>query len=355
MIYIISNFLIVILLGVFLGAYKNDNRYTKNFMYISFLMLVVLHSIVDAESMPDLPSYLLAFQDVRHYKITELQNSFWADSFELGYMVFMKIVSYVTSNFNIFLAISSIIWLSAYYSAIRKYSPYIFVSIVLFLVTIYDQSIFVLRQHLAMAILVLSWDSIIKKEPIKFACFCGVAFTLHVSAIVFAPLYILYQIRDHRKYIMSILAACVVFASSYFVILEYIGSSVMDNASTYLYNIKYEGSNYNEAIMMTILMSSMIFFMRKHVFEDGMNRLLFSFMCIGLVGSFFGVGNSATGRLFAYFTAIPYMMVPVVMTYIKDKPVKVIYATGIIALYAFVAYVGSQSHNFDNMKLISMF
>lgn len=352
--YIISNFVIIVILGLLFGAQKNDGRYTKIFMYISFIMMVVLHSIVDAESMPDLPYYKLGFQDVVHYNITELQESFWANQFELGYMVFMKVISFITSNFNVFLAISSIIWLSAYYFAIRKFSPYVFVSILLFLVTIFDQSIFVLRQHLAMAILVLSWDFIIKKEPLKFACLCGLAFTMHVSSIVYAPLYFLYNIRNRRKYMMAILAVCVVFAFSYFLILEYIGSSVMDNASTYLYNEKYDGSNYNSAIMMALLMASMIFFMGKHVFEDGINRLLFSFMCIGLIGSFFGVGNSATGRLYSYFTTIPYMVVPVVMTYIKDKPIKVIYAVGVISLYAFIAYVGSQTHNFDNMKLISI-
>ena len=321
-------------------------------MKISFFMLVILHSIVDADTMPDLPFYSSAFQDIIHYRINELHNSEWILSFEIGYLVFMKIVSFVTSNFNVFLAVSSVIMLSSYYNVIRKFSPNIFVSIVLFLVTIYDQSFFVLRQHLAMSILVLSWDSIIKKEPLKFACLCGLACTMHISAIIYIPLYFLYNIREPKKYVMVILVACVVFASSYFVILEYIGSAVMNNASTYLYNTKYDGSNYNEAIMMTMLIASMLYFMRKRVFEDGINRLLFSFMCIGLVGSFFGVGNSSTGRLFAYYTTIPYMMVPVVMTYIKNRPTKVVYATGVIALYAFVAYFGSQAQNFENMKLV---
>ena len=70
------------------------------------------------------------------------------------------------------------------------------------------------------------------------------------------------------------------------------------------------------------------------------------------MGTFFGVGNSSTGRLFSYFTYIPYLLVPVVMKYIKNKLIRVGFATCYLSLYIYISYFGSASIYYEGMKLL---
>lgn len=355
MAYLIANFCFVIFLGLFSGSYDNKSKNIKFFMWGSFVLLFIVHSFVKPDSVPDLPNYLDAYEELSYYSFFDLPDSILAYSYELGFLYFMKTISILSTNFTFFLCFFSFILLSCYYKVIREYSPFIFVSILLFLVTIFDQSIFVLRQHLAMAVLLLSWRYIINKDFIRFAFILLIAFSFHVSALVYLPLYFLYNIRNNKKYIVLVMLGCVVMSFAFFSIMEYVGLAVMDNSSTYLYNEKYDGSNYKEAIMMLLLLSSMVFFMRRDVFKPGINRLVFSIMCIGTLGALFGVGISATGRLFAYFTTIPYILVPIVMKYIKNKHIRWSYAVSIILLYSYISYFGTQASCFDSYRLISLF
>lgn len=150
--------------------------------------------------------------------------------------------------------------------------------------------------------------SYIQKEYVKFGLFLLVAFMLHRTALIYAPLFLLYNIRSNRVFITSIIVTCIVFATSYMLILRYLVSGLdsLQDYAGYINNTRYEGANYVDFILMFSLLLSMLYFMRSAIFEEGINRLLFSIICIAVMGTFFGVGNSSTGRLFSYFTYIPY-------------------------------------------------
>ena len=141
---------------------------------------------------------------------------------EFGFLCYMKTLSFISSDFTIVLIVNTLILLACYYRVILKYSPYVYVSILLLFVTIFGQSLFVLRQHLCMAILTLSWVHIFKKEYVKFGLFLLVAFMLHRTALIYAPLFLLYNIRSNRAFITSIIVTCIIFASSYMLILRYL-------------------------------------------------------------------------------------------------------------------------------------
>lgn len=350
-----SVFAFLLILGLFLLAYTKKSAGKINaFVVISFVVLFVVHAFVEVDSLHDLPIYKSAFLEGIKLPYTHLKDGFWAASMEFGFLCYMKTLSFISSDFTIVLIVNTLILLACYYRVILKYSPYVYVSILLLFVTIFGQSLFVLRQHLCMAILTLSWVHIFKKEYVKFGLFLLVAFMLHRTALIYAPLFLLYNIRSNRVFITSIIVTCIVFATSYMLILRYLVSGLdsLQGYAGYINNTRYEGANYVDFILMFSLLLSMLYFMRSAIFEEGINRLLFSIICIAVMGTFFGVGNSSTGRLFSYFTYIPYLLVPVVMKYIKNKLIRVGFATCYLSLYIYISYFGSASIYYEGMKLL---
>lgn len=122
--------------------------------------------------------------------------------------------------------------------------------------------------------------------------------------------------------------------------------------SGYLYNARYEGANYVDFILMSGLLASMLFFMKSAIFERGINRLLLSIISIAVIATFFGVGNSSTGRLFYYYTSIPFILVPNIMRYINNQIVRVGFAVCYIGLYVYISYFGSSATFFENMSFL---
>lgn len=350
---LIYNFLFILVLGFILGA---NTQYSKGrintFVVLSFVSSFVIHTFVDPMSVSDLPAYKDAFNECRILPFLRLKDGFGAGSMEIGFLWYMKFLSLISNDFIIVLIVSSLIMLCCYYKTILTYSPYTYVSILLLLVTVFDQSIFVLRQHLAMALLTLSWDSIINRNYRRFGVFIIIAFLLHRTALVFVPLYFLYNIENKKKYILALLISCLVFGFSYIIILRYFSSLMSRDYSGYIDNVRYEGANYVDFILMSGLLASMLFFMKSAVFERGINKLLLSIISIAVIASFFGVGNSSTGRLFYYYTAIPFILVPNIMKYINNPIVRVGYAVGYIGLYVYVSYLGSAAVNFENMSFL---
>lgn len=350
---LIYNFLFILVLGFILGA---NTQYSKGrintFVVLSFVSSFIIHSFVDPMSVSDLPAYNDAFNECINLPFLRLKDSFWASSMEVGFLWYMKFLSLISDDFIIVLIVCSLIMLCCYYRTILTYSPYTYVSILLLLVTVFDQSIFVLRQHLAMALLTLSWNSVINKNYRRFGVFIIIAFLLHRTALVYAPLFFLYNIENKKKYILTLLTSCLVFGVSYFAILKYVTSLMSRDYSGYLNNVRYEGANYVDFILMSGLFISMIFFMKSAVFERGINKLLLSIISIAVIASLFGVGNSSTGRLFYYYTAIPFILVPNIMKYINNQIVRVGFAACYIGLYVYVSYFGSTIIHFKNMSFL---
>lgn len=352
---LISHFIIILILGIVMRANLRSSTGKINaFIVLSFISLFVIHTFVDPMSVKDLPAYKAAFQECINLPLLKVKDGFWASTMEIGFLWYLKVLSYVSDNFIIVLIVSSLILLYCYYRTILRYSPYTYVSILLLLVTVFDQSIFVLRQHLAMAFLTLSWDSIIKKDYRKFAIFIVIAFLFHRTSLVYVPLIFLYNIDNDRKYVITLLLSCVFLSLFYYGALQFIVSYMGRDYSGYLFNSRYEGANYVNFFLMSGFLISMLIFMKSAVFKKGINRLLFTIIAIATIASFFGVGNSSTGRLFYYYTAIPFILVPNVMKYINNQLIRVAYATCCIGLNVYISYFGSTAVNFEGMSFIFM-
>ena len=204
---LLTNFFLCLLYAIlawFFRVRTKTRNFDKFFMAITFLQLVVVHSFIDPLSVPDLPSYQDLFFELKRTKgfaFFSLEGIEQID-IEPGYLLLTKLVSLLSNSFVIFLLCVSIIIIGSYFFVIKKYSPYTFISVIMLLLTSFNQSIFVLRQHIAMGLCLLTIPFVVKREQIKFLLIVFVAFLFHRTAVIWIPVYYLYGLKKDRNLLM---------------------------------------------------------------------------------------------------------------------------------------------------------
>jgi len=120
--------------------------------------------------------------------------------FEPGYIILNKVIGYFTADPQIFLAVLSILILIPICCMIWKRSVNPILSLLVFVaVGNLFSSYAALRQWCAVAVMVLSYDYIIRRKPIRFFITIAAACLFHQTALFFIPLYFVYPLRVTRQ------------------------------------------------------------------------------------------------------------------------------------------------------------
>lgn len=348
---LLTNFFLCLLYAIlawFFRVRTKTRNFDKFFMAITFLQLVVVHSFIDPFSVPDLPSYhdmFFELKKIKGFSFFSLKGIEQID-IEPGYLLFAKLVSLLSNSFVVFLLCVSIIIVGSYFFVFKKYSPYPFISIIMLLLTSFNQSIFVLRQHIAIGLCLLTIPLIIKREQIKFLFIVFVAFLFHRSAFIWIPVYYLYGLKKDRNLLMIGFfggIASYLFAS---VIYELVlNSFTAYNAYT------GEGSIVNLLIPSLVLVFYVIF-LRKKIFDKGINRLVFVCLMLYFVLSIGFYDIEGVGRLSEFYFCMFTIAIPITINYIKQGVVKNMYAICSLVLFFILTFFTGKIEYFEDFRLL---
>ena len=321
----------------------------KEKMYIcfSFLLLLFFHAFVEPSSMLDLPAYYDTFNELSQMSWMEcihLQGHYM----ELGYRLLMKAVSLFSSGFTGFLFVYSLLLLLLYYRIIKKYSPIVMMSVLMFLLTSYNQSLFVIRQHLAIAICLASIPLIINGKLVWFLVSCLIAASIHKTAIVFVPMYFLYQM-DTKKMVWMLIIVFLFMIGYFGTILRGVAYGL--GYDTYVEMERYEGLNYVSFLMAISFLLLYVLSLGKAVFEPGINKLVLIALSISTMVGLFGIGFSI-GRLGLYFSVFSILSFPISLSYIKNRFLKLGLIIVVLAFSFYPVYIGTSSLYVEEYKLI---
>lgn len=181
--YVFLYCLVLFLLMLFKGGKSKYEVY----LLLVLPILIYVHSFLDPNTIVDLPIYRESFADVRLTNVfnpvdLEIYRSFHKEEF--GFILLLKLVGLFTHDFNVFLCLYSCLLLGVYSYVILKLSPNVCLSILFLMVIVFDQSIFVLRQHLSVAFVLLTIPSIIERKIWRFTAIMTIAILFHKSSLV---------------------------------------------------------------------------------------------------------------------------------------------------------------------------
>lgn len=331
------------------GSIRSNNILDKRCIFLVFLPLLFLQTFKYTDSLDDLPIYEQVFEETRSMSITDLLNNgfFVGFSQEPGYILLNKIVSFISSNVNLLFGVVGFAILYCYAVSIYKYSPLVPLSCLLFVIGPFNQSLFVLRQHLAIALMIFGFQFIIQRRLKAFFLLFLISFFVHYTSIVFIPLYLLYGVKSNKKLFWMLLAIFVVVKLGMMFILNL--ATTLNGA----YSVYVEGdvvTNYKVALYFFGILLVRFYFMKDAFWAEGTNKLFSIVLILGFIFYLCGIGFAPTSRLFMGYQMPFCIIIPHTLVYIRNRGLRFLIA-GVFICGAFISYVNA-FHYVENFKLI---
>ena len=186
---------------------KLNTIYISNAIFVLEFTLLFLIFALRHQSMGIDLSYTTRYGYLGSYDI--ISSYSWYDvinihnflNYEKGYIIYNKLISSIYSNRQFFLAVTAFLVLFPPFSVMRKYSCDFELSIVILMgIPVFLQYFSGLRQALAVAFCIYSYNFVVKKNLLIFISIVLFACCFHSSALVFFVAYPLYYIKINGKF-----------------------------------------------------------------------------------------------------------------------------------------------------------
>ncbi|MCL2152337.1 MAG: EpsG family protein [Oscillospiraceae bacterium] len=273
----------------------------------------------------DLANYTRSFNNIR---------AGIAENYEPAYVALQFLVTRVTGNFNIFIAICSILSLIPILCVIyHEYDKYLWLGILAF-IPFYITSFSLLRAFLALACLLVAYHATNdSKRRLVFWSFALLAILFHYTAIVVVAALLIFNRRySYYWYVLAALAFCLLYFAGDLIysILSPFSARLQqyyDFQGTYApVNIFFYG-------MMTVL--SYIYY-KPLTRSDSRNIILINMMIFMLGFNITCIWVPVYGRVVQMFNLLAIFLVPEIIKCEKDKKIRVFYQIAFAVFYIFI-------------------
>ena len=301
--------LIIIIMG--LGLHPNTSKSgRKAFLWISFVMLTLISGLRDISVGVDTHYYVSMFETIERL-------NFEASRFENGFLFFLKIVHWMSTDVSFFLFISSCICIGVTCIFLDKHCDDVVLGMLLYiLLKSYFAQMALIRQSIATAIVMIAFSLLLQgntlRRKIASALVLFLATSIHTLAIAAFVPYVIWVWPERRlvnkltprntlKYsIVLMISSFVLFP----VILELVGKVfpqyVMYFTGTWGES-NYVASLFKLLIQFAFLIVGVYYFNRKEETSD-VDRLGMLMIMISVIVLTLSMRMEIWGRLAGLFT-----------------------------------------------------
>src|SRR5699024_4311729 len=264
----------------------------------------------------DYETYVIIYNKVNQLTYIEFLNT---NNYEVGFFTLEKLSHWV-GDVQFLFFLSSFLTLLFLYFALKQYIGKLSITLgyILYIFTVFPDSLNAVRQQLAIAIIVFSLKYIIEKKLIKFIIYVFLASTFHITAIIVIPFYFLFHYsgqeidrKDKYKIVLRVLflISIVIFIASYGYFLDLTAKlSGVERFSEYS-NESGTGNN-REIILNFFILLIMLFMRRSLIIFDGRNKLYIYFLIVGFLLSLSSIWNPIVSRMASYFDIALIFLIP---------------------------------------------
>jgi len=301
-------------------SFLSDSR-LHIYLILSLSVIFFFHAFKNPMTLSDIPDYAKAFDEAKQVSLSRVVSiGYESLKTEIGFAVVIKVLSSLFQSSQILFFLTSAFILSSVYFTVKKYSPLLWVSVFIFMTDSFPQSLFILRAFIAISIYLFAFPFIINRKMIPFLLFSGIAFSIHMSSIIFLPVYFLYGIKNWRFLLLVLMMIAVTVIIGFKLFLPLFVEYVIPGYSYYLLNAdNYEGASWKMPALLSAILLFRAVVMREHFFEEGINRLLSVVMVLGVIVYTAGMGFGLTSRIAMCFTNMTFLILPNTLQYIKSS------------------------------------
>lgn len=328
--------IIVVLLSLFFNIDKID-KLKKIWIIIIFFILTVISAIRSVNVGVDTIQYYDAFKKISLLSFNQSMNT----RYEIGFFYLVKLISCITSNPQIFLAIISFFIIPCIGRFIYKNSQNVVFSTLLYvLFNIYFFNLTGMRQSLALVFLLKAYEYIKSDNTKKFIIYTVIASLFHSSAIIFLILLALKKIKYKKKYyFLTIFISIVafIFLKPIFIAI----ANIIGKYSGYIDSKDFGVSNYFGSLfqfLLTFAVYSFCIFMyfanskkqknnSHNYFDIGLWLLSLNVIC-----QFMAMKMNIIGRMNQYFWIYSIILIPNLILLEKKSKKRMLLCVTIIFL-----------------------
>lgn len=301
------------------GKLKRKYFNTKKYLIICCAELIVLAGIRGYTVGADTETYLMAVDYYSSMSSSELISAklVYPFDFEIGYFLLTKLCVFLGIGKTGFLFVVALIIYIPVFHTIKKHSHMPYVSILTyFAFGLFSFSLGILRQMIAVSILLLGWDFVVERRMARYILLVLFAMTFHTTAAIGIFLYFLYEINWKRVLLVLIpLETVLVFLGRRIVILAI---SIFPKYAGFIGGVQdVQGGSYLMLILLNaVLYMSVLFHGNRNNEADDMTycALILS-ICLQCLGYAMGI----FGRIVSYYSIYLIIAIPSLIHNIRNK------------------------------------
>lgn len=188
--------------------------------------------------------YDVGYDYLTYYNYIIDSNSWIADNWEPFPLLMIQISQFFNAPVIFFFVYAFLILFFIFKGAERNsYSP--FESIIIFMSMFWLDSLSIMRQALACAILFWAFKYVRQKSFIKYFCCVLLAGCSHASAILGLPIFFLYNVKNPKKIIFPLLTLVIIIAAG---LEEYIHALSIDRYQDYLTDVNGKNNGSSKSV-----------------------------------------------------------------------------------------------------------
>lgn len=298
---------LLLLTSIFLHGNKFRNR---KYVIVACLLIFSVYGLrntfligVDSRY-----SYVRAFNDVSQMTWKQLISG--EREYNNAYFLLNKLVFEMGGDYQLFVSLEALFITVCFGRMVYSYSPSPIQSICYHLGLLFFVFHFsALKQSFAMGFLMLAFDQIVKRKPIRFIILVLIAAQFHFPSMVFMPAYWITLVRPGKSYL--ILLAVVLLLT--FVFRNTILNMMLNSYKGGEEEASMEGISFlrTKSIIMIIIVASAVVF-RQPTADDPVYGYLLEFMGLAIVfQTFCGYSNNFE-RLADYYFQFSVVFIPMV-------------------------------------------
>ena len=327
--------IIIALECILINPSKSKTR-KKIFVIITFGILTIIAAIRDSTVGVDTEQFCNAFEIISQIPLANAFNL----RYEEGFVILCKILSYITMNRQILIVMSSLIIFPMIGFFVYKNSKDVVLSSILYIImNTYAMHMNVMRQAIAISLVILAYEMFLKKDKIiKYILLIFLASFFHQTAIIMVVLIFFRKIKyTYNTYFLTIIVGIVVF-----ILANTIWNIATSMFPTYVgyANTEYIDSSYIagsiSAIIAWVVLTMGVFFERKNKNKDVSYNFLAFMVSILFIIDLLVIKINLFVRLATYFGFFTMIWLSNTLHDIKDKNERILMKY--LVLVCFIVY-----------------
>lgn len=299
---------LVLVTGLFMRGYQQKN---KKYVIVACLLLFAIYGLRN--------TYYLGSDSKSSYlgNFWRMQSFSWAEVIKYAngkndlFFLFTKFYcEYISDDYQLYVSLIAVFVTVCFGRMVYRYSPNPLQSILYHFGLLYFTFHFsAFKQSIAMAILMLAFDQVIERKPVKFFLLVLIAGQFHFPALVFLPAYWIPNIKLGRSFIIVISVLLVITYVFRNQILYFMNSLYREEAEEVdLSDVQFLRTK--ALIMVVIVVVSAVF--RVPTGEDRLYETLLVFMGVAIVFQTFCGYDNTFERLADYYFQFSVIFLPMV-------------------------------------------